>query len=83
MHRAVEVKLGDGETSLVEALQEGGFEFQGLSEKGRPHHEVFDQDGVSLMQRKNQLLRRIRVEKKKRKGEADEKEKGGGAVGSV
>ena len=66
MHRAVIVKLENSELSLVEALQEGGFLFDRLNEKGKPHHEVFDQDGVSLMQRKNQLLRRVRVEKKKR-----------------
>lgn len=70
MHKAVTTKIESPETSLVEALQEGGFNFDGLNEKGRPHHEVFDQDGVSLMQRKNQLLRRIRVEKKKKKDEA-------------
>jgi len=70
MHRAVTLKIENPETSLVEALQEGGFNFDGLNEKGKPHHEVFDQDGVSLMQRKNQLLRRIRVEKKKKKEEA-------------
>jgi len=70
MHRAVTLKIENPETSLVEALQEGGFNFDGLKEKGKPHHEVFDQDGVSLMQRKNQLLRRIRVEKKKKKEEA-------------
>jgi len=70
MHRAVTLKIEKPETSLVEALQEGGFNFDGLNEKGKPHHEVFDQDGVSLMQRKNQLLRRIRVEKKKKKEEA-------------
>mmetsp|Transcript_41948 Transcript_41948/g.75584 ORF Transcript_41948/g.75584 Transcript_41948/m.75584 type:complete len:504 (-) Transcript_41948:132-1643(-) len=70
MHRAVTLKIEQPEMSLVEALQEGGFNFDGLNEKGRPHHEVFDQDSVSLMQRKNQLLRRIRVEKKKKKEEA-------------
>ena len=52
--------------SLVDALMEGGFNFEGLSEN-KPHHEVFDQNGVSLMQRKNQLLRRIRETKKKEK----------------
>jgi len=66
MHRAVTVKIERPERSLVEALQDGGFNFEGINEKGRPHHEVFDQDGVPLMQRKNQLLRRIRQEKKKR-----------------
>lgn len=71
MHRAVTLKLDDPEMSLVDALQEGGFTFEGLNEKNKPHHEVFDQDGVSLMQRKNQLLRRIRVEKKKKKDESD------------
>ncbi|KAL7536028.1 hypothetical protein ACHAXR_006871 [Thalassiosira sp. AJA248-18] len=73
MHRAVTLKMDNNDVSLVEALQEGGFNFEGLNEKGRPHHEVFDQDGVSLMQRKNQLLRRIRVEKKKLADEAEEK----------
>jgi len=72
MHRAVTLKIENPDTSLVEALQEGGFNFEGLNEKGKPHHEVFDQDGVSLMQRKNQLLRRIRVEKKKKKDETKE-----------
>ena len=73
MHRAVTLKMASNDKSLVEALQEGGFNFDGLNEKGKPHHEVFDQDGVSLMQRKNQLLRRIRVEKKKKKEEAEAK----------
>lgn len=66
MHCAVTLKIGNPGISLVESLQAGGFNFVGLNEKGRPHHEVFDQDNVSLMQRKNQLLRRIRVEKKKK-----------------
>jgi hypothetical protein len=65
MHRAVTAKLEQSDMPLVEALQLGGFTFDGVNENGKPHHEVFDQDGVSLMQRKNQLLRRVRVEKKK------------------
>ncbi|KAL9179910.1 hypothetical protein ACHAXT_007880 [Thalassiosira profunda] len=76
MHRSVQAKLENAEASLVEALQEGGFHFEGINDKGRPHHEVFDQDGVSLMQRKNQLLRRIRTEKKKQQGGGEEKEGG-------
>jgi len=70
MHRAVTLKVENPDMPLVEALQSGGFNFDGLNEKGKPHHEVFDQDRVSLMQRKNQLLRRIRMEKKKKKEEA-------------
>ena len=52
MHKAVTIKMKNNEMSLVEALQEGGFTFEGLNDgiKGRPHHEVFDQNGVSLMQ---------------------------------
>lgn len=71
MHRAVTFKVENSDISLVKALQDGGFNFEGINEKGRPHHEVFDQDGVSLMQRKNQLLRRIRQEKKKKKDDAE------------
>lgn len=70
MHRAVTLKIEQPDMSLVAALQSGGFTFDGLNENGKPHHEVFDQDHVSLMQRKNQLLRRIRMEKKKKKEEA-------------
>lgn len=65
MHRALTLKLEDPELPLVDALKQGGFVFEGLDQGGKPHHEVFDQDNVSLMQRKNQLLRRLRVEKKK------------------
>ncbi|KAL7543135.1 hypothetical protein ACHAXR_012438 [Thalassiosira sp. AJA248-18] len=69
MNRAVTLKMDNNDVSLVEALQNGGFNFRGLNEAGRPHHKVFDQDDVSLVQRKNQLLRRIRLEKKKKKDE--------------
>ncbi len=65
MHRAVVYKMENMDASLVAALTHGGFEFEGLGTKGKAHHEVFDQDGISLTQRKNQLLRRVRNEKRK------------------
>ncbi|KAL7550876.1 hypothetical protein ACHAWF_014074 [Thalassiosira exigua] len=74
MHRAVTAKMETSALSLVDALQSGGFTFEGLNDKGKPHHEIFDQDGVSLMQRKNQLLRRVRVEKKKMQDQEECKE---------
>ena len=76
MNTAVTLKMDNNDVSLVEALQDGGFNFEGLNEKDRPHHEVFDQDGVSLAQRKNQLMRRVRLGKKKKK--EDEAEERGG-----
>jgi len=65
MHRAVDYKMENKDASLVDALTHGGFEFEGLGTNGKAHHEVFDQDGISLLQRKNQLLRRVRNEKRK------------------
>ena len=60
MKRALELKLANPNMSLLDALVGGGFVFN--DEQGG---EVVDTDGVRLAQRKNNLLRRIRLEKEK------------------
>mmetsp|Transcript_27612 Transcript_27612/g.57985 ORF Transcript_27612/g.57985 Transcript_27612/m.57985 type:complete len:350 (-) Transcript_27612:822-1871(-) len=65
MNRAVRAKLQNPQLPLVTALVEGGFVFPSLDEPGVKVSAALDSDGVSVYQRRNQLLRRLRVEKKK------------------
>lgn len=66
MHRAVAARLMNPELSLLEALLEGGFNFpEGTEGSGKSDRNIFDQDGVLLCQRKNQLSRRLRLAKKR------------------
>lgn len=65
MNLAVQAKIGDPTLSLVKALIAGGFVFPNLSAPGVKVSEVKDTNNVSLYQRRNQLLRRLRFIKKK------------------
>jgi len=67
MNAALAAKLKNPEISLLDALLEGGFEFNTLRESGFSAKKIFDIQNVSLYQRKNQLNRRIRKEKKRQK----------------
>lgn len=60
MNRAVAAKLRDPKLTLMEALKLGGFEYS--------EDSAYDEDGVSLSQRKNQLSRRVRLKKKQMQG---------------
>mmetsp|Transcript_32927 Transcript_32927/g.71113 ORF Transcript_32927/g.71113 Transcript_32927/m.71113 type:complete len:862 (-) Transcript_32927:154-2739(-) len=67
MDRAVDARWADPALSTEEALRIGGFEFPLLSDmerKGVTQKDVMDGDGVSVTQRKNNLLRRLRQRKK-------------------
>ena len=65
MNRAVEVKVKEPKMSLLDALVLGGFQYPTSS----PKHdsEIFDNTNISLLQRKNQLNRRLRIIKKNAK----------------
>ena len=72
MIAAIEAKTRDGNISLREALEIGGFQFP-PSEGRCAAATVLDLDGVSLAQRKNQLSRRLRqLKEQAEKGSADE-----------
>ena len=58
MHKAVTARLADPKLSLVDALRAGGFDIP-LDAEGE--HIMID--GVTLSQRKNQLSRRLRIER--------------------
>jgi hypothetical protein len=58
MHKAVTARLADPKLSLVDALRVGGFD---ISSEAEGEHIMID--GVTLSQRKNQLSRRLRLEK--------------------
>lgn len=65
MKRAFELKLADPNMPLTTALVRGGFVFPSLTDPKVPLSSACDTDGISLNQRRNQLLRRIRIEKQK------------------
>jgi hypothetical protein len=70
MHRAVAVKTAnlDPNFSLLDALRAGGFHFPNDNEiSGKSDREIFDDEGVKLSQRKNQLTRRLRHIRKRPK----------------
>ena len=67
MHKAVNAKLGDPNMSLVSALLVGGFVFPELNRSGVELSSVKDTDGVTVRQRRNQLLRRLRFAREKEK----------------
>jgi len=59
MHAAVKARFENSDLSPLEALQKGGFTFY-TAEDGN----LYDADNVSVSQRKNQLSRRLRLQKK-------------------
>ena len=74
MSRAVEIRLAEPDIPLQDALTRGGFQFrprENFVGDGKDKDQI-DNDGIALSQRKNNLCRRLRVEKEKRK----EKESG-------
>lgn len=70
MHRAVAIKNAnpDPNFSLLDALRAGGFKYPNDKEiSGKSDREIFDDEGVKLSQRKNQLTRRLRHIRKRSK----------------
>ena len=65
MNAAVQAKLEDPDLPLLEALAAGGFVFEDINKPGVKSSEVRDKDGVTVYQRRNQLLRRLRKERKR------------------
>lgn len=66
MNRAVQARIDDPKLPLLDALIMGGFDFGNLENvKGAQLSAMKDQEGVSVYQRRNQLLRRLRSMKLK------------------
>jgi len=65
MNRAVQAKVDNLQLTLVEALEAGGFVFPNFNMPGVLVSAVKDTDNVTLYQRRNQLLRRLRYIKAK------------------
>ena len=78
MAKAVRAKQADPDLSLHDALISGGFVF---TQKGSrtTDNVMFDENDVSLKQRKNNLCRRLREEKEKEKKKASKPDDGGTA----
>ncbi len=69
MHKAVAFRLDNPKSSLFEALEQGGFSFPLKSSKvALTDRDILDEDGVQLSQRKNQLGRRLRMIREKKRG---------------
>mmetsp|Transcript_11568 Transcript_11568/g.25364 ORF Transcript_11568/g.25364 Transcript_11568/m.25364 type:complete len:707 (+) Transcript_11568:62-2182(+) len=64
MDQAVEARWEDPTLTSEEALRIGGYEFPPLDEKGVLQKDIMDSDNVCITQRKNNLLRRLRMKKK-------------------
>eukprot|EP00562_Extubocellulus_spinifer_P003163 CAMPEP_0178478282 /NCGR_PEP_ID=MMETSP0696-20121128/4579_1 /TAXON_ID=265572 /ORGANISM="Extubocellulus spinifer, Strain CCMP396" /LENGTH=566 /DNA_ID=CAMNT_0020105645 /DNA_START=69 /DNA_END=1765 /DNA_ORIENTATION=- len=62
MTKAIEARLSDPLIPLFDALVAGGYTFT----QSEGMQDMVDADGITLQQRKNNLCRRIRSEKKKR-----------------
>jgi len=60
MNRAVQAKVDNPNLSLVAALMAGGFVFNTLDAPGLNMSAVKDAENVTIYQRRNQLLRRLR-----------------------
>ena len=71
MAKAVRAKQDDPELSLRDALTSGGFAFSQKG-SGTTDNDMFDEDDVSIRQRKNNLSRRLRGERGKNKERASE-----------
>lgn len=65
MNQAVQAKVNNPNLSLVAALMAGGFVFPDFNAQGVSMSDVKDTDNVTLYQRRNQLLRRLRYMKGK------------------
>ena len=64
MNKAVAARKHDPQISLMQALLLGGFSFPEMYTPGVKMAKVKDTDGVTIEQRKNQLNRRLRLDKK-------------------
>ena len=64
MNKAVAARKHDPQISLMQALLLGGFVFPEMYTPGVKLAKVKDTDGVTVEQRKNQLNRRLRLDKK-------------------
>jgi len=60
MTRALEAKVACPGMSLLDALIAGGFNYPASRQKGENDRTIMDDEGVMLLQRKNQLCRRLR-----------------------
>jgi len=69
MNRAVATRLSNPGIPLLDALLIGGFSFPDGTNKSDRY--VYDSDGVALCQRKNQLIRRLRLIRKGEKRDAN------------
>ena len=65
MNKAVEAKRLNPNMTHLDAILAGGFVFPTMYAPGVKLGEAKDLDGVSVNQRKNQLMRRLRLDKKK------------------
>lgn len=65
MNKSVEARLSDPHMPLLDALLKGGFSFPLLHQRGISNRSVRDTENVTLIQRKNQLSRRLRAVVKK------------------
>lgn len=74
MHLAVQFRMADPKLSLLEALRKGGFVFTADA-----NGSITDSDNVGLGQRKNQLSRRLRLQKQEVKKESSQS--GGSSCG--
>ena len=67
MHKAIDARRRNPDISLLDALLAGGFVFPNMYAPGIKSSEAKDIEGVSVTQRKNQLMRRIRLDNAKKK----------------
>lgn len=65
MHRALQARLNNPKSGLLDALTKGGFEFHMVD------NVWYDKDNILLSQRKNQLSRRVRLFKQNQQKYAD------------
>ena len=73
MNKAVKARQQDPELPLLVALLQGGFIFP-QPKRGVKDTEVVDTDGVTAKQRKNQLNRRLREERNRKKKQVTKKD---------
>ena len=67
MNKAFDAKKQNPKMSHLDAILAGGFVFPNMYAPGVKLGDAKDLDGVSVNQRKNQLMRRLRLAKDKKK----------------
>lgn len=65
MNTAVSIRQASPDKALIEVLQQAGFVFKDWGKPGVKAETCLDSDGISLYQRRNQLLRRLRTARNK------------------